>query len=86
MVRKYGKQEAQKVFQVFETLPIRIIDVDKEMALCASDLKAQYKIGYLDAISAALAKLRKAECITADKDFDVLKDEIKVVFLGSGNN
>ncbi len=81
LFRKYGKQEALKVFEVFETLPIQIVDVDKAMALCASDFKVQYKIGYLDAMVAALAKTHKAECITVDKDFSVLKNEIKVSFL-----
>ena len=81
LVRKYGRLEADKVFAVFETLPIEIVDVDKAIALCASDLKVEFKIGYLDAISAALAKLRKVECITADRDFNVLKDEVKVVLI-----
>jgi predicted nucleic acid-binding protein len=76
LMRKYGKYESTKIFQVFETLPIEIVDVNKELALCASDFKAGYKIGYLDAIAAALAKLRHAQCVTADSGFDVLKNEI----------
>ena len=81
LIRKYGRQEAQKIFQVFETLPIQIVDVDKDIALCASDFKSQFKIGYLDALAAALAKVRKAECVTADSDFNVLKDEIKIALI-----
>ena len=55
--------------------------VDKDIAVCAADFKAEYKTGYLDAIAAALAKVRNAGCVTADRDFNVLKDEIKVVFI-----
>jgi predicted nucleic acid-binding protein len=78
LIRKYGHDKAKKVFQVFETLPIQVVDVTKDLALCASDLKAQYRIGYLDAMIAALAKTHKAECITTDKDLALVKDEIKI--------
>jgi len=78
LVRKYGKHESEKIFQVFETLPVEIVDVNKEIALCASNFKAEYKIGYCDAMAGALAKLHRAECVTTDHGFNALEHEIKI--------
>lgn len=64
------------------SLPIRIVDVDLEMVSIAGDFKIKYKIGYCDGMAAALAKLYDAECITTDRDFNRLKDEIRVNLIG----
>lgn len=78
LIRKYGLSQAQEVLQVFETLPIDVVDVTKEVASCASDFKVKYKIGYLDAILAALAKVNKAQCVTSDVGFKVLQKELDI--------
>ena len=73
------KSDPQKAIEALQSLPVRIVDVDKEIVSLAGDLKIKYKIrSYCDAIAAALAKLHKAECVTTDNDFNALKNEIKV--------
>ena len=78
LIHKFGKTNPQKATEALRSLPVRIVDVDQELVSIAGDLKIKYKIGYCDAIAAALAKLHKAECVTADNDFNVLKNEIKI--------
>lgn len=75
---KYPKTDLQKITEALRSLPVRIMDVTQEIVSIAGDLKIEYKIGYCDAIAAALAKLHKAECFTTDGDFNVLKEEIKI--------
>ena len=77
----HKNQGQHQVAEALASLPIQIVDVDQEIASIAGDLKIKYRIGYCDAIAAALAKLRKAECFTMDKDFNVLKEEIKINFI-----
>jgi predicted nucleic acid-binding protein len=78
LIHNDAKTGLQKVTEALRSLPVRIVDVDQEMVSIAGDLKIEYKIGYCDAIAAALAKLHKVECITIDRGFSVLKNEIKI--------
>jgi len=82
LIRHYAKIAQRGAAEAaLRSLPVRIVDVDQEIVTIAGDLKIKYKLAYCDAIAAALAKLNKAECVTTDGDFDVLKDEIKVNLL-----
>jgi predicted nucleic acid-binding protein len=78
LIHHYAKIDPQKAREALRSLPVRIVDVDQEIVSIAGDLKIEYKIGYCDAIAAALAKLYKAECVTTDSDFNLLKNEIKI--------
>jgi len=78
LIHRYAKTDLQKVEQVLRSLPVEVVDVTQEIVSIAGDLKIEYRMGYCDAIAAALAKLHKAECVTTDEDFKVLKNEIKI--------
>jgi len=78
LIHQFAKTDPAKAKEALRSLPVRIVNVDQEIVSMAGDLKIEYKIGYCDAIAAALAKLYKAECITTDRDFNVLKKEIKI--------
>ena len=81
LMYKFGKIEPQKSTHALQSLPVKIIDVNEEITALAGDLKLHYKMGYCDAMAAALAKLHKAECVTSDSGFRVLKDEIKLLWI-----
>ncbi len=76
--REYGPQKAQEVANVIETLPIEIVPVDLELTRQAAIFKAGHKMSYADCFAAALAKLKRAELITGDKEFVQLEHEIKI--------
>lgn len=42
---------------------------------------ADVKTAVLDAFAAALAKLKKAELFTGDREFKVLEKEIRIIWL-----
>jgi len=54
-------------------------DVDARSAKLAATLKAKLGLPYADCFAAALASLRRAAVVTADRDFEVLKEEVEVV-------
>lgn len=79
--REYGPSKAQQVADVIDTLPIEIIPADLELTRQAAVFKAKHKMSYADCFAAALAKLRRAELITGDKEFKELEQEIKINWL-----
>lgn len=64
-------------------LPIEIIGVNEDLKLArqAALYKARGGLSYGDAYAAALAKEKKAELVTGDKEFKKLAKEIKISWL-----
>jgi len=81
VLRECGQEKLNEIEKVIETLPIDIIDVDINLARQAARFKAGKKISYADCFAAALAKIHKGEVITGDKEFKVLEDEVKVLWV-----
>ena len=81
LIKSHGLQKAQEIMSFIETFPIDIVDADKEMAAQAARYKSQKKLAYADSYAAALAKLRKADLLTADKEFHLVERDVKIVWL-----
>lgn len=62
-------------------MAIEVVDADWQLTRQAALFKANGNISYADCFAAALAKARKAELVTGDKEFKVLQDEIKISWL-----
>jgi|SRR5687767_12903326 len=60
---------------------IEIVDIDWVLARQAALLKANRNISYDDCFAAALAKLKKAELVTGDKQFVAIEDQIKIQWI-----
>ena len=65
---------------LLSTLPIQFVSVDIEFAKKAAELKASRKMSYADCFAAALAKPRKAELVTGDKEFKQVEGDVKVLW------
>ena len=81
VLRECGQVKLNEIEKIIETLPIDIIDVDINLARQAARFKAKKKISYADCFAAALAKINKGEIITGDKEFKVLEDEVKILWV-----
>lgn len=81
MERKHGKAGLDTAHQFERTTPLEAVPVDRELAESAAHLKNQYKLGLADAFAAALAKHKKAELVTADREFKSVEKEIKINWL-----
>jgi len=79
-LRVKGTEEAEQIMKIVDTFPIEIIEVDKSIAKQAAIYKSSKKMSYADCFSAALAKIKKAELITGDKEFKQLENEIKILW------
>jgi len=80
-LREAGREKADAVAHLLSTLPIEIVPADLELTKAAAEFKADKKMSYADCFAAALAKGKKAELVTGDKEFRQVEKAIKIVWL-----
>lgn len=79
--RKRGLPDAQLTLSRIKELPIKLIDIDEDLALAAAHIKAERSIAYADCFAAALSKLQKAVLFTGDPEFKKLEKDIEIFWL-----
>jgi len=81
VARRFGDQKALEIEQLIQTLPITLVEANKELTREAARIKATKKMAYADCFAVALARLKKAELYTGDPEFRAVEKEVKVVWL-----
>lgn len=81
ILREFGPEQAPTVMHAMRPLPIEVIDATPQRACHAADIKARYKLYYVDSFAAALAMEHKATLVTSDSDFRKLGHGFPVVWL-----
>ena len=81
VARRFGEQKAQEIEKLIQTLPITLVEADKELTREAARVKAIKKMAYADCFAVALARLKKADLYTGDPEFKAVEKEVKVVWL-----
>ena len=76
-----GRALADAIISEIDNLPIEIVAPDRELTRVAASIKAKGGLSYADAFAAALAKGQKAELVTGDPEFNILKKEIAIHWL-----
>ncbi len=79
--RKRGLQAAQLTLSRIRELPIRLINIDEDLALIAAHIKARYAISYADCFAAALSIQHRSTLLTGDPEFKKIKKEIEIYWL-----
>ncbi len=80
IARHASVQEADAWVHNLRSWAIEIVDADWQLTHQAATYKARGGISYADCYAAALARLRQADLVTADPEFDKLKDEINIIW------
>ena len=81
IARTASPEIADQYIQDIEGMAIEIVDADWALTHQAAAFKVKGNISYGDCFAASLAKIRKAELITGDKEFKPLDGEIKISWL-----
>lgn len=81
IARTNSPEVADQYIGEIRGMAIEIFDTDWTLTRQAAAFKAGGNISYADCFAAALAKLKKAELVTGDKEFKSLESEIKVSWL-----
>ena len=80
-MREAGHERADEVAHLISTLPIQIIPADLDLTRQAAEMKSKHRMSYANCFAAALAKSRKAELVTGDRDFRRVEGEVKILWL-----
>ncbi len=76
-----GEQRARQTVDDLTLLPVEVVPADLSQAIKAAELKATYRIPYVDGIAAALALQHRATIVTSDRDFEKLGRQLPVLWL-----
>lgn len=81
IAREVSEEEANKSIKELHDLRIQFVDVDWELTREAARFKSQHTMSYADCYAAALAKSKKADLVTGDKEFKPLENEVKIAWI-----
>jgi ribonuclease VapC len=81
LAREISEAKADSAVSDLTGLGIELIGVDWPLARIAGTFKARYKMSYADCFAAALAKERKSELVTGDKEFKQVEGEVSIRWL-----
>jgi predicted nucleic acid-binding protein len=78
IARMNSPEIADQYVHEIKGMGIEIVNVDWALTRQAAAFKVGGNISYADCFAAALAKAKKAELVTGDKEFKSLEGEIKI--------
>jgi ribonuclease VapC len=81
-MRRGGESAAKSIAMDIGQMPITIVEsANFELVRQAAVFKATKKLSYADCFAAGLAKLRRCELVTGDREFKSVESEIRVGWL-----
>jgi len=81
ILRDYGPDQAHTSLNALSPLPIEVLDATLARACQAAEVKAKYKLYYIDSFAAALTIEQKGTLVTSDSDFRKLGHGFPIVWL-----
>jgi len=81
VLREHGAARAQATMSAVDPLPLSVVDCSRHAATQAAEIKAKYKLYYVDSFAAALTIEHNASLVTSDSDFRRLGHGFPVVWL-----
>jgi|SRR3972149_1193321 len=81
LAREVSEEDANSSIKQLRDLRIQFVDADWELTLAAARLKSNNKMSYADCYAAALAKNKKADLVTGDKEFKAVEDQIGILWV-----
>jgi len=81
IARTNSTETADQYVHEIKGMAIEVVDADWLLTRQAAAFKVNGNISYGDCFAAALAKAKKAELVTGDKEFKSLEGEIKISWI-----
>ena len=81
LAREVSEARADEAVSDLKGLGIELIDADWPLTRIAGTFKARYRMSYADCFAAALAKDRKSDLVTGDKEFKQVDGEVSIRWL-----
>ena len=80
IARTVSPNQADALIEEIRGMSIEIVDAGWELTHQAAIFKSKGSLSYADCYTAALGKLRRAEVVTGDPEFQKLKGEITTIW------
>ena len=81
LAREISEPEADKAVADLTRLGVELIDANWPLTRIAGGFKARHRMSYADCFAAALAKDRKADLVTGDKEFKQVEGDVSIHWL-----
>jgi len=81
IARHFGDEKAREIEQLIDTLPIRLVEADRDLTREAARIKATKRMAYADCFAVALARLKKGEVYTGDPEFKLVEKDVRIVWV-----
>jgi len=81
LAREISEVRADEAVADLTGLGVELVDADWPLTRIAGTFKARRKMSYADCFAAALAKDRKSELVTGDKEFRQVEEEVSIHWL-----
>jgi predicted nucleic acid-binding protein len=78
IAREISEEEANTSIKELHELRIQFINVDWELTQEAARFKSKNRMSYADCYAAALAKVKKADLVTGDREFRAIESQIQI--------
>jgi predicted nucleic acid-binding protein len=78
---KKGEAEADKIYGIIKSWGLPILLPDERVMLIAGRLKAMFRLGIADSYIAALCIDKNLILVTKDRDYEILGDQLKLLYL-----
>jgi uncharacterized protein len=79
--RRGGLVKAQDALALIQQLPIEVLPADEQTVFTAAHIKANHPLSYADAYVVAIGIQENATVITADPEFHVVEELVRVEWL-----
>jgi ribonuclease VapC len=81
LARRASAPGADQGISSLRSAGVEFVDADWTLAREAGRIKSENKMSFADAFAAALARLRKAQLVTGDREFKQIEGEIDIRWL-----
>jgi predicted nucleic acid-binding protein len=81
LAREISEAQADSALADLKGLGIELIEADWSLTRMAGTFKARHRMSYADCFAAALAKDRKSDLLTGDKEFKQVEAEVSIRWL-----
>ena len=79
--RESNRLKAAEALQVVRTSSVEVVSVDESLAIAASRVKTDLRMGYLDCFVVSLAERLEAKILTGDPDFRRVENLVEIAWL-----
>jgi predicted nucleic acid-binding protein len=84
--RRWGMGRLHSALAMVEATALEMVPIERELALMAAHIKAEYPVAFADTFAAALAQHAGATLVTGDPEFQLLDDVLDIHWLTQGEH